>query len=112
MDKLGYDTIRKFWYFPNMGSWWRENVKECRTCIRRKALRLLKNKKADLRSIPAPVHNWEHVHVDLCGPFPPSKNGNIYVWIAICRRSGHIKAEPLPSKKAEDTARVLKHRVL
>ena len=59
-----------------------------------------------------PTTNWDHIHVDLCGPFPVSHTGNKYVILFICRRSGSVKAFPLKDKQTQTTAAILERNII
>ena len=72
----------------------------------------MKNKKAPLKPIFVPTSNWDHVHVDLCGPFPTSNSGNKYIIVFVCRRSGAVKATGLKNKQAATTAEALQREII
>ena len=72
----------------------------------------MKNKKAPLKPIHVPTSNWNHVHVDLCGPFPTSNSGNKYIIIFICCRSGAVKFVALKNKHLSITAEAFERNII
>ena len=49
----------------------------------------------------------ERVHLDILGPFTPTKSGNRYILMLICQFTKWIEAYPLPDQTAESVARAL-----
>jgi hypothetical protein len=47
---------------------------------------------------------FEFIHIDYCGPFPPSKHGNLYVLTMIDRATSLVELAATPDSKAETTA--------
>ena len=48
----------------------------------------------------------ERIHLDILGPFKPTKTGNQYILMLICQFTKWIEAYPLPNQRAESVARV------
>ena len=72
----------------------------------------MKNRKAPLKPINVPSTNQDHVHLDLCGPFPVSNTGNKYAILFICRRSGAVKAAAIKNKCSSTTAELLQRLII
>ena len=89
--------------------WWRGIVQDvyrvvaaCRVCDMQKARPLPPT--AQLQSLPI-VPLFYRLHSDLCGPFPASKQGGVYVMVMVDAFSGALFLEALPDKRAVTTAR-------
>jgi transposase InsO family protein len=60
-------------------------------------------------SVYEPCQDWS---VDLCGPFPLSRNGNRYACVFMDRFSRFPEAFGIPDKKAETVAKVLVNQIV
>jgi len=73
-------------------------VKDCQTCSRAKVTRQLV---AALQPIPVPQQRFSHIHVDIVGPLPVSREGFCYLFTIIDRSSRLLEAMPLANVKTE-----------
>ena len=77
-------------------------VKSCATCNQNK--RAQTKAKATLGQYHA-GSPLEQVHVDILGPFTPSKNGNHYILMIVDQFTKWLECFPLPQQSAELTAK-------
>ncbi|VDH94559.1 Hypothetical predicted protein [Mytilus galloprovincialis] len=73
-------------------------VQSCHFCQIRKVSN--KNTKQEIVSIPTPAEPFQVWQMDLCGPYPVSANGNIYVLTAADMFTKLLFAYPLRNKDA------------
>jgi hypothetical protein len=73
-------------------------VKDCQTCSRAKVTR---QPAAALQPIPVPRQRFSHIHVDIVGPLPVSKEGFRYLFTIIDRSSRMLEAVPLTNVETE-----------
>ena len=78
-------------------------VKECLNCQRSK---INKHIKTPIQSITQPLERFTHIHVDIVGPLPLSKN-NRYLFTIIDRFSRWPEAVPMTEAKAENCTNAL-----
>jgi len=81
VDKT-YFNIRQKYIWPNMDHFVQVYVTSCDACQKNKASHKAKLGTPQLSD--PPEKPWEALSVDLCGPFPKTKNGNDYVIGFIC----------------------------
>ena len=75
------DRAKEHFFFPRMGKIISEYVQTCHTCQIRKVSNMKTKQK--IVSFPTPAEPFQVWQVDLCGPFPISKNGNTYLFTAV-----------------------------
>ena len=80
-----------------------------RTCLECQRSKITRHTKSPLGSFASPDARFQHVHVDLVGPLPPSK-GAIYLLTCIDRFSRWPEAIPLPDCSSETVARAFMER--
>ena len=83
-------------------------VKRCDTCCRYR--RGPKFKQGLLQSAPS-LGPMQKFHVDLTGPHPWSKKGNVYLLTGICNFTKYLITVPLRDKTAMSVARALVDKV-
>jgi hypothetical protein len=67
-------------------------VKDCQACSRAK---VTSQPAAAVQPIPVPQQRFSHIHVDIVGPLPISKEGFRYLFTIINRSSRMLEAVPL-----------------
>ena len=80
-----------------------------RACVDCQRSKIHRHTKTPLGSFATPDARFQHVHVDLVGPLPPSR-GAIYLLTCIDRFSRWAEAVPLPNCSSETTARAFLER--
>ena len=56
-----------------------EYCRNCKACARRKAR--YASAKVPIQAYEAPALPWDRAHIDLTGPFEPSKQGNKHIGV-------------------------------
>lgn len=97
-------TARFVWYKVNkdVRAW-------SRCCLQCQRAKVSRHTRSPLGTFPTPDARFQHVHVDLVGPLPPSK-GAIYLLTCIDRFSRWPEAIPLPDCSSETVARAFLER--
>lgn len=78
--------------------------RECQECNRGKVTTQLS---APVQTIPVPTRRFSHIHLDLVGPLPVSKEGNSHLMTLIDRTSRWLEVVPLASTSARVCADTL-----
>jgi cleavage and polyadenylation specificity factor subunit 1 len=73
-------------------------VKDCKACSRAK---VTSQPAAAVQPIQVPQQQFSHIHVDIVGPLPVSKQGFRYLFTIIDRSSRMLEAVPLTNVKTE-----------
>ena len=92
--------IRQRFFWPSMSQDCASYVRSCPQCGRSK-------KSPRSRGALGQYHAGfplERVHLDILGPFPPSKSGNVYILMVIDQFTKWLECYPLPSQTAEKVA--------
>jgi len=79
-------------------------ARDCQACSRAKVTR---QPAAAVQPIPVPRQRFSHIHVDLVGPLPTSREGYRYLFTIIDRTSRWLEAVPLATMDAEACADAL-----
>ena len=74
-----------------------EWVADCQECARSKVTR---QPAAAIQPIPVPQQRFSHIHVDIVGPLPISKEGYRFVFTIIDRASRMLEAVPIANMEA------------
>lgn len=93
------DRLKINFYWPNMATDIREYKRKCDTCKTTKAPNIvLRPFMGDQREVSAP---FQRLYIDLLGPYPRSKAGNVSLLIVLDQFSKFVFLKPL--KKADTT---------
>jgi transposase InsO family protein len=79
-------------------------ARDCQACARAKVTR---QPAPALQRIPVPRQRFSHIHVNLVGPLPTSKEGYRYLFTVIDRSSRWLEAVPLSAMDTEACADAL-----
>jgi hypothetical protein len=94
---------------------WRGMAKDvsawCKDCQGCAAGKVVRHVKAPLHNIPVPGRRFSHVHVDLVGPFSPSKEGFTHILTVVDRTTRWPEAFPLRGTSAQGLRRCLRRRL-
>ena len=75
--------------------------RDCQFCQRAKVTR---QPRAAVQQMPIPVRRFSHIHLDLVGPLPRSKEGFNHLLTVVDRSSHWLEAFPLESTSTESIA--------
>ena len=75
--------------------------RDCQFCQRAKVTR---QPRAAVQQMPIPVRRFSHIHLDLVGPLPRSKEGFNHLLTVVDRSSRWLEAFPLESTSTESIA--------
>jgi transposase InsO family protein len=78
--------------------------KECQDCARGKTT---VHVTAEVEPMKIPSRSFSHLHVDLVGPLPMSKNGEAHIVTIVDRSTRWVEAVPLSSTTADSCASAL-----
>ena len=93
--------LKMAYFWPGMSSDVELFVRSCMACERNKKGGKCKVQFEHFTS-GAPM---EKVHIDIVGPFPKSKQGNMYIVVMVCQFSKWCEAVAIPEQSAETVAR-------
>ena len=104
-----YLTLRRDFYWPQMGNDVHAVARDCRSCAQMRGTRYKHQKYLKLFPAAGPL---EFVAMDLLGPLPKTKSGHVYVLVITDRFSKLTRAIPLGSTTASSVAKAfLEHWV-
>jgi len=79
----------------------------CRSCLPCQRAKVTRQPAAPVQPIDIPGRRFSHIHVDLVGPLPTSKEGFSYLLTVMDRSTRWLEAVPLASVTAQSTADAL-----
>ena len=93
------------YYWPKIKQETNEYVRTCHAC---QSTKPSKDKTPHIGDFPVPKKRFSHIHVDVCGPLPPS-NGYRYLLTVICRSTRYFDAIPVREASTKACADALLH---
>jgi len=116
-DRCGHWGVRRTAALVQTKYWWHgvqadtaAVVMACKECSRVKAtFGLAQPPELQSLEIGGMFYRWG---VDLCGPFPQTSKGNVYIMVMVEHFTKQIEAVPIPSKEPKHTAYAFAHSVL
>ena len=104
-DEAGHLSVRKVMFLLCQSYMWpRMKHDVSQYCMKRQCFRKAGVGRAPLQLVPVFSVPFEHVAVDLVGPFDRSKDGYKFLLTFICLASRYPEALPLKSATAEEVA--------
>ncbi len=79
----------------------------CRECIHCARGKITRQPRAPVQQIAVPKQLFSHIHIDLVGPLPVSKEGHSFLLTMIDRASRWLEVVPLASISAEVCAEAI-----
>ena len=107
-SKACYKLIRNTHYWPNM----KKDIQDwCRVCISCQRNKIKRHTISPIKNLPKPTKRFQHIHVDIVGPFYATCNGKNGLFTIIDRLTGWPEAIPIRMKtgnsNSETCARLL-----
>lgn len=103
------ERVRSLFYWPKMANDVRIYVASCSTC---------KETKAPSTTLRPPMGNqiiverpWQHICIDLLGPYPRSKTGNVSLFIVLDKYSKFVLLKPLRKANSDRINQYIKTEV-
>jgi transposase InsO family protein len=99
------ERLRRYYYWPKMNQSVKNYISKCEVC---------KCSKAPNQVLRAPMTGrieterpWQHIFIDMIGPYPKSKNGNVAVLIVLDHLSKYVLTHPLKSMVTKNITKFL-----
>lgn len=103
------DRLKLTFYWPNMATQVRTFISKCDTCKETKAPNvILRPPMGQQILVGAP---WQRLYVDLLGPYPRSKSGNVSLLIVLDQFSKFVLLKPLRNPTSTATIQYLESEV-
>ena len=97
------DRIQEAYKWPGMRKEVYVALSKCAKC----AVHRCRKERAPPTAMPIAHYPSQIVGMDMCGPFPESRQGNKYILTLIDHCTGWVEVKPLPNKTAENVVRYL-----
>ena len=97
------DRIQEAYKWPGMRKDVYLTISKCAKC----AVHRTQRERVAPTAMPIAHYPSQIVGMDMCGPFPESKQGNRYILTLIDHCTGWVEVKPLPHKTAENVLRFL-----
>jgi hypothetical protein len=91
------EQVRNSYVWPQMFQTIKNQVSQCPTCV----IHSKKGYKSSYGEMPYPTYPFQHIGVDLTGPYRESPSGMKYALSVVDHMSGYAIAVPLPNKTSE-----------
>jgi RNase H-like domain found in reverse transcriptase/Integrase zinc binding domain/Integrase core domain len=101
--------IKQRFTWPKMNGQIKEAIENCLLCARRKAHG---TRKMPLQPMPVGNYLFERVAMDLVGPVPESRKGNVYILVCGEYVSRYIEAIPLKDQQASTVAHAFLQNII
>lgn len=103
------DRVRRMYYWPKMEVEIRSYVKSCNVC---KASKQATGQQAapmgKQREVDKP---WQMVYIDFVGPLPRSRNGYVYLFVAVDAFSKFVRIQPMRSATSKGVIQYMKDHI-
>ena len=97
------DRLQEVYKWPRQRSEVGEYIRRCARC----SVHTDKRERPPPTEMPVAHYPAQLVGMDMCGPFPPSRNGNRYLLTVIDHATGWVEARPLATKTAANVLHYL-----
>jgi hypothetical protein len=91
------EQVRNSYVWPHMFQTIKRQVSQCPTRV----IHSKKGYKSSYGEMPYPTYPFQHIGVDLTGPYRESPDGMKYALSIVDHMSGYAIAIPLPNKTSE-----------
>ena len=98
------EKIKSKFFWPNMSKDIELHVRACPICNLAKSASRKNQAPLKIFTSGAPM---EKCHIDILGPLPTTKRGNVYVLVAVDQFTKWLEAVALPDQKAKLVAKAL-----
>lgn len=103
-------AIRNFYYWPKLSNCVNRYINQCEFCKKQK----IENAKAlgHLTAPAVPERPFQHVHIDVAGPFTKTFDKQMYIIAAMDRLTKYAVARPIQTRDAETASKFLRNLML
>lgn len=103
------ERIKYHYYWPGMTTDVRKYVAACNVCKETKAPNVILRPPMGRQIIVE--RPWQHIYIDILGPYPRSRSGNAYLLIVLDKFTKYILLKPLFKSTAANIVRYLENEV-
>lgn len=105
-----YDRIRMRYWFPHMRKIIVKYVKSCQKCQSRKSPKA--KPYGLMQCIKIPKHVFQHVQIDISGPYPVSSRRNRYIISACCYLTKWLETRAIKEANTESVIKFLIEQII